>query len=300
MNSHRGFTLIEVLISIAVLSVLGVLATQSIRQAVEQKKKLQLEVDNSSRIRDALLLMQRDLELAYHHRDWEKELIDSARQKSNKPQTPPQVNPGANPANPPPPTPPTPPPAAAGPDPFNPPGGDVKRQDPTTNFVGKENEIHFVTLNVGRLSQGAPIADFQEVGYFLKNCKTVDGKSSSQCLWRRSTAWVDDDVEKGGDNTLLLDSVTELVFKYIGRGKQDWATTWRTDSQGDASTQGNFPWAVEISMTMQKENDGKKGKKYSYQVVVPLHFPNNKEEGSGSTSAPTSLPTSAPPTGGGN
>lgn len=271
----RGFTLIELLITISILGTLTVLAAQAISQAIKVKVKLQDQIDDVSRMRDGMRLFERDINMAFHYRDVEKDLYDLVRKKNN-PQTPPQF-------------PPIPP---QGPiqginkyDPFSP-AREVPRKDPVTDFVGQGDAVNFVTSNNARTVKDTKQADFVEVGYSLKDCKSLrsDG-GTSKCLWRRSTPYVDDDVTKGGDETVMLENVTEFKLRYIGKGKQDWVDSWRSDKGGDGITRGKYPDAVEISLTVEKEEKGRK-KKYSMQNIVPIHFPNNPEGGSGATTSP--------------
>lgn len=268
LRSSKGFTLLEVLISIAIMATLSILAAQSIQSAIKSKKKIQEQVEDLSRLRDGLKLLERDINLAYHHRDWEKELLKAAKKKSaaTGAQNPQQNQPGQDPN------------LALGNDQNL--VVEAPRRDPVTHFIGEENSLHFVTMNNARLVKNRAQADHIEVGYFLKDCKSIDGKTSSKCLWRRSSPWVDRDVTKGGDEIVLLENITEFNLKYLGKKKQDWVNSWKTDKSGDAATQNNFPLAVEASVTVQKSIDGdKKGKKYSMQLVIPIHFPNNNEDG---------------------
>ncbi|MGZ3816978.1 MAG: type II secretion system protein GspJ [Bdellovibrio sp.] len=257
MRNKRGFTMIELMITITILSTLTVLTAQAINQAMKAKIKLQDQIDDVSRMRDAVRLIERDINLAYHYRDIEKELQDIIKKKNN-----PTTNP-------------TPGQATLQPQQRK----EVERQDPETHFVGDGESINFVTMNNARTVRNTHQADFVEVGYSLKDCKNLrDDKGSSKCIWRRSSPFVDTDVTKGGDEIVLLENVSEFKLRYIGKGKQDWNSDWRTDAQGDAVTKGKFPQAVEVSVTVEKKNKGK-GKKYSMQMVVPIHFPNNPEEG---------------------
>lgn len=267
-RKSAGFTLIEVMITITILGTLTVLAAQAIQQAIKAKGKLQGQIDDVSRMRDAVRLMERDINLAYHYRDIEKEMqtlvktsgmtqqqIDALRLQESNPQYLAQQQQQR----------------------------EVPRIDPETNLVGASDSINFVTMNNARTVRNSKQADFVEVGYSLKDCKNLhDEKASSKCLWRRSTPYVDTDVTKGGDEVVLLENVSEFKLRYIGKGKQDWVSDWRTDAQGDGATKGKFPQAVEISITVNKK-EGTKSKKYSMQVVVPVHFPNNPEE---TTNAP--------------
>jgi len=245
LKSRHGFTLLELVIAIAIFAMLSAFVAQSIQNGVRAKQKVQAQIDEVSRMRDSLKLISKDINLAYHHLDWEKELQALVKKKTQNPQ------------------------ATAVPEPQP----EAPRLDPTTHFVGDETSINFVTMNNARFQTDKKMADFVEVGYELKACQSVDGKTSSQCLWRRQSGPVDLDVTKGGDQMVLLENVTELKFRYLGEGKQDWVSDWNsTDQSNDALEKGRYPLAVEISLTVQKSD---KSKKHSMQVVANVHFPNN-------------------------
>jgi prepilin-type N-terminal cleavage/methylation domain-containing protein len=287
IRSQKGFTLIEVMITIGILGMMTVLATQSIQQALKAKVKIQDQIDDVSRMRDALRLIEGDINEAFHYRNVEKELKDLM----NKPATP--ATPGApgfpgaappggnNPLF----------PQAVQPTPFV----EAPPVDPTTHFIGTNEAVNFVTMNNARMVRNMKQADFIEVGYSLKSCKSITGEqNSSQCLWRRTTSWVDDDVTKGGDEVVLLENVTEFKLRYIGKGKEDWVTDWRTDQGGDAATKNNFPASVEVVITVQRK-DPKSGKnrKYSMNIVAQVRFPNNEEPKDANSNAnPGSVKTS--------
>ena len=278
MKNSKGFTLIELMITIAILGTLTVLAANAISQAIKTKVKLQDQIDDVSRMRDGMRLMEKDINMAFHYRDVEKDLYDIVKKKNN-PQTPPTyppqpTNPGINKF-----------------DPFAT-NRELPRKDPVTHFVGQADSMNFVTSNNARTVKDTRQADFVEVGYSLKDCKSLSGEgATSKCLWRRSTPYVDDDVTKGGDDTVLIENVTEYKLRYIGKGKQDWVDTWRSDDGGDGITKGKYPEAVEISLTVEKSNKGRK-KKYSMQNIVPIHFPNNPD---GGTSNAPAAPGTVPP-----
>jgi prepilin-type N-terminal cleavage/methylation domain-containing protein len=267
-----GFTLIEVMITITILGTLTVLVAQSMQTAIKSKAKLQTQIDAVSRMRDAMRLLQRDINLAYHYRDVEKE-IEAIIKKKN--------NPNANPV-----VPVVPQPGqTVGQDPdqigatmANGERREVVRKDPATHFVGNGESLNFVTMNNARTVRDSQSADFTEVGYELKDCKSLkEDAGNSKCLWRRSSPLVDLDVTKGGSEIVLLENVTEFKLRYIGKGKQEWVSDWRTDVGGDGVTKNNFPTAVEVSLTLTKKEKGR-DKKYSMQLITPIHFPNNEEK----------------------
>lgn len=292
MKHNRGFTMIELMITITILGTLTMLTAQAIQQAVKAKVKLQDQIDDVSRMRDGLRLLERDINLAYHYRDVEKELEQLMKKKNTTGNPNPDgsgtiPNGGGFPGG--------------GPGPITndmheqPEQREVPRRDPETHFVGNNESLNFVTMNNARTVRNTKQADFIEVGYALRDCKSLrEGGGSSKCLWRRSSPYVDLDVTKGGDEVALLENVSEFKLRYMGKGKQDWANDWRTDAQGDAATKGKFPQAVEISLTVEKKISGK-SKKYSMQLIVPIHFPNNPEEGANAQGNQSSWPRTQAP-----
>lgn len=263
-KSQGGFTLLEVILAVTILSTLTILSTQVISRALKARTKIQSEVDDVSALRDSMRMIRSDISLAYHHRDFEKEIHDLAAK--------PKAAAGAGIA---------PPPTAP------PPPRQTKRGDPTTHFIGSETEVNFVTMNSGRTISNITQADFAEVGYSLKSCSNLTTKQASQCLYRRTQVLLDDDVKTGGNEIVMLENVTEFKVRYIGETKQDWVSVWNSSSQSsDGGTRDLFPDAVEVSLTIEREIE-KKMKTYSMQLVVPVHFPNNAEKTSTTTGAPS-------------
>lgn len=271
MISHRsGFTLIEVLISIAILSVISLMVGQSVQQAVKTKDKIQTQVQDISQLRDAMRIIEADVNLAFHYRDIEKEITTYLNKNSNSSNqtidpmtgqmitTPIQNTNDENQTNP----------------------DQAKRINPVTQFIGLAEQLDFTTLNSGKILSTQVQADFIEVGYVIKECRSINNKKTNgKCLFRRTSPYADEDVQKGGKEILLLENVTEFKLKYIGNGKQDWVDTWRTDNAGDGVTKNNFPVAVEVSLATEITN--KTSKKYSMYGVFPIHFPNNAEKNAG-------------------
>lgn len=276
-TSQRGFTLVEVLIAATILAVLASLAARSIQQAVRSKTKIQGQIDEVSKMRDALRLIERDINLAFHYRDVQKEL-DEMVKKLNRPRsteglTPEQAQQQQM--------------LADQREQQQQEAREAPRRDLQTHFQGSENAVNFVTMNNGRMMKNSRQSDFIEIGYSLRDCQSIDGKRSSKCIWRRTSPSVDDDVSKGGEEIVLLEDVAEFALQYIGKGKQDWVKDWKTDRGGDATTRGRFPQAVQVSLTVEKgEGDAKK--KYSMQIVASIHFPNNKEDERANSSNTTS------------
>lgn len=289
LKSKSGFTLIEVILAVSILSTLTVLVGTATNRALKSKRKIQAEVEDVSTLRDAMRLIKNDINQAYNHYDYEQELLNAA----NKSATPQKGTQTGAPGN------------AAGGAPiqgsgFNQANPQIssrenKRLSPATHFEGNEKSINFVTMNNGKVVASDLQADFVEVGYELKSCKNILTDSSldtqGQCLYRRQQKIIDNDVTKGGIETAVLDNVSEFSVKYMPEGnKTDWTTEWKGKNQ--------FPEAVEINLEITKNHDGKE-KKYSLQYVIPLHFTNNQKTTNTQTTESTGATTSST-SGGGN
>ena len=270
-KSCHGFTLIEVILAMTILSSMMILVSISISRASKAKVKIQAEVEAVSALRDAMRMIRADINQAYNHYDYEIEILEQAKKKTQ----PPAVR-----GQPPPPIVPVAPVAPV----------ISQRKSPATRFVGTEDRLDFVTMNNGRMTANDVQADFVEVGYFLKNCKShlgdagrgdkTEKSQGSQCLFRRAQKIIDLDVTKGGLETMMIDDVTEFSLKYLIEGKLDWVKEWKAEK----ARYNIIPDAIEVTLGIEKKSEGKQ-KKYSIQYVVPIHFPNNNRAPSGGSQA---------------
>lgn len=267
--SSKGMTLIEVLIAVVILTFLSVFTFQTVQSSLRFKSKTQKDIDQKSTMTSALRIIERDISLAFHYRDLNYELlqeIESDKQKAQNPS-------GA----------PVPPPNN---DPNNPNKSEPPKQ--VTYFMGEADSVYFTSTNNIRVQQDSPESDQMEVGYFLKNC-SID-EVSSQCLFRSVATVLDDDVKKGGTETALISNVVEFKLKYLGEGKEEWVTVWRSDgASGDAVTAGHFPIAVEILLTTEINK-----KRETLAAMATIRFPNNPkpakdEPGAQNAPAPGSI-----------
>lgn len=251
--SQNGFTLIEVILAVTILSTLTVLVTQAISRALKAKTKIQAEVDDVSALRDSMRMIRNDLYMAFHYRDFHKEILDAYKKLNAAPPA------GGGVAA------PTAPSAAV----------EAPAIDPSTHFLGTEEKMNFVTSNNGKISTSHRQADFIEVGYFLKDCKGLaEGAKSGKCLYRRTQPILDDDPEAGGTEMPMLENVSEFKLRYIGAGKTEWSSQWYSKNGMDGATKDKYPDAVEVSLGIKREIGGKE-KEYNMQFVIPIHFVNN-------------------------
>ncbi len=284
-----GFTLIEILMSMAIIATMALVIATSIQRSLKNKVKIQSQLDDGSRVRDALKIVEKDISLAYNSRDLEKELFEKlARQdpnllndgntstsatsgaaggtQSSGKGTSATGSTGTNSA------------------PFDSGRFEAKwkkdnpyRESPATQFKGDDSSMYFATFNAPRISSEIAQADFVYVGYFLTGCRSPKEElRAAKCLMRAVNPWVDGDPTKTKKAIILLEYVTEFTLRYFGEGKQDWVSSWASVG-GDGATTGRYPSMVEVNVTVEKtisENANSK-RKLSYQLVVPIRWSNN-------------------------
>lgn len=265
------------------------LSTIAITRGLRARTKIQAEVDDVSALRDSMRIIKADINQAFHHRDFESEILQLATKAS----TPsggivPGVSGNQN----------APPGSGTTAGTSSLPPRQTKRADPVTDFVGTDNTMNFVTLNSGRLSSAVTQADFVEVGYALKSCSNLTTGKASNCLYRRIQNIVDDDVKTGGNEIVMLENVSEFKLRYIADTKQDWVSTWDSRrASPDAGARGRFPESVEVSLSIERDFDGKP-RTYSMQFVIPIHFPNNPPGNSSGSAVNGASPASGGQPGG--
>jgi prepilin-type N-terminal cleavage/methylation domain-containing protein len=264
IQAQRGFTLLEVVLAITILSVMTVFISQSTQKAVEAKQKVQAELDRLVDLRESISVISRDIGLAFNYRDINIALYNAAQKSKSA---------GAKP---------TPPPGAPTPSGAAP--NELKVDKILTHFIGKEDQLNFSSLSFVRTQEDQQFSDQAEIGYFLKSCRSrgENGKTSN-CLWRRSSPYIDDEIDTGGEESVILENVSQLSFRYLGPGhEEEWVRSWATDGSLEEVMRETFPYAVEISLVID-DHRTKPPKKLAMTAVAPLKFPNNKMEGKNDT-----------------
>ena len=283
MNTKsRGFTLLEVVIAVALLAFISVFVAQSIRGGLNQRNKIQRDIDAGVSVREALNLMSRDIQLAFNFRDINVELYNAAMKENCKPADQRQNPPGQPP---PPPPPPGSVPAPPSPPIFSEEDCAPKQEKILTQFIGEADKINLSTRSNVRTQRNDPTSDQAEVGYELRECRSRarsgSNSQSSRCLWRRFSPVIDDNPREGGTSSVVLENVLSLSFRYLGPGYEtEWIKSWSSDGQSataDERMRGTFPLAVEITL-VGEDRSVNPPKEVGMTIVAPIRFPNNKEK----------------------
>ncbi len=256
---HAGFTLLEVMVALAIMAILSLLTTQAIRSGISNKNLVTSEIDRESRLNDALRIMRADIAAAFHYQDIHCKLTNAiqAQPTPGAAGGPPRSSPGA----------------AWGVEPTATP----KPCPPNyTGFIGNPDSLFFTTLSNVRTIRDEQTSDQAKVGYYVKSCRLPGprGLITSQCLFRASSPILDDELDKPGPETMLLENVEEFKLRYLGPEHQDYVDTWRTGKDGNDVTRDKFPYAVEITLTVHDKNNPK-DRPATQTILAPIRFENN-------------------------
>lgn len=284
-DARSGFTLIEIMIAMAILAVISILSAQTMRAGIQDRETVANEIASDSKVADALRIVRTDVNAAYHYRD----LFITIANNAEKPDvvTPP---PGQPPA---PATPPAPGTTAAA----------TPRPTPPeiTGFIGDATSMYFTTLSNIRTVQDSQVSDQAKIGYFIKSCKAREPGNKvvqAKCLYRSISPYLDEYVDKPGEETVLLEHVDQFKLRYLGPGRGtstdlEYVETWKTGKAGDAITKANFPYAVEVTLSIDDKNNPK-AKRVTASALIPIRFPNNPPKNKDGTPGTEANPTPDP------
>ena len=289
--------MIELIIAITILAFLSIYSARSIQSALRSKTKIQNQNEDRSVIRDALKLIEKDVNRAFNYQNYHLALYNEVQKKRCTPpnQTQSPGNPGTaapgstvdqttDPSDTTATTPsPTPAPWQAPPSCQN---FKVVQPKIVTRFLGETDEMHFTTLNYARLLPNQQASQQAEVSYFVRDCKgRLDKKKVSKCLWRRLTPYIQGDIKEGGDETVLLEDVKKFELRYLGYGAEsEPVKEW--DSKSDRNPGGRFffPYAVQVTLAIATTAKNDEDRAVEYTLTAPIRFPNN----------PVAVPTPTP------
>lgn len=264
-HSQRGFTLIEVMIAVLILAIIAILTAQNLQTSIKYKAKIDQDLQDYAGVRNSLIVISGDINRAFHWIDINQEIKNKIANDPKPGQTPgqgqqqqqaPAPNPNSN----------------------------VIPYEKLTAFVGEKDSLYFTALSHVRTIAESQESDQAKVGYFLRTAKSINNGQPTRALVRSEAIFLDgEDITKPGKETVLLEDVESLTFKYMGGENKEWVEYWKSTTLGEA-TSNKFPNAVEITIVTKK-----KEKVTKVSTVAAVHMPNNEPFGKPSA-APSPTP----------
>jgi|GEM_PF-5953361 type II secretory pathway pseudopilin PulG len=271
-----GFTLIEILVALGLLSTIMVFIAISLKQAADNKKKIQIQLDELGKVRDALDVFRHDCYHIRNDQDLELAILDATRQQArsliqkslmsppgapnpNQSGTPPSGNPPASGNNPSPQNPaPSPPVSPEQQMLLQQKWAELDQRLALTNmpqrklyatfFKGSEDKILFFQ-DLSSAAQSGP----QALGPTVKTLYEVSTcplNTEQQCLIRYQEAAhqisVTQSLEDKKNAVTVLEGVKTFKLRYRGQQQQDWVSLW--DNTPTGSIRERIPDLIEVTM----------------------------------------------------
>jgi prepilin-type N-terminal cleavage/methylation domain-containing protein len=291
MKTKKGFTLLELLIALTLMSAISITATQMLRTTTTKTKKLTSGMSDLNRLRSAVGVMRNDFLKAFNYRDLNIFLYNQAQKervagynnrvknwiaKKNKDENlnPPLTEATLTPQQ------KTEMEQALGPQPQQEP---PRVQRVVTQFIGDKEKVYFTTASGFRLRKENKISELMEVGYYIQTCKSRrQPEIEFDCLWRSVSYNLDGEVTKGQEGTVLLENVKRFEIDYLGYSQAqeeiEWFESWDSTQVNDQRFGEMFPQGVKIKLTVDfvKSKDAEKVKTRTITGFFPIAFANNK------------------------
>jgi general secretion pathway protein J len=216
MRPARGFTLLEVIVAVAITAMMGVLIGTAFQSGYRAKELVEAEADRYRSLRTSTDRMVREISAAFV-----SDHYDTRRFRD--------------------------------------------QNDRPTNFVGSRDRLLFTSMAHQRLYADAKESDQMLVEYFTRSVGTQAGQNRID-LVRRENPLLDDRMDRGGSEDVLLEGIRRIDFAYWDSDKKDWVSEWDTRRLERKSI---LPVRVRISIYALDEND--KEARYVTQARIVLN-----------------------------
>lgn len=141
---------------------------------------------------------------------------------------------------------------------------------------GRDDRLNFTTMAHTRTQPGERSSYHAEIGYFVRSGETEDGRTVDQLVRRQDTT-MDDDVERGGIIYVMLPEVEEVEFEYWDAGQVKvgtfeeiaegrWVDEWDTSKREFA---GRLPSRMRITLTLPPPPLSQRNEVFTTQIEIP-------------------------------
>jgi len=101
------------------------------------------------------------------------------------------------------------------------------QNDRPSNFIGTRDRLLFTSMAHQRLYADAKESDQMVVEYYAKSAPTRGGQTLMN-LMRREDSLLDERMDRGGTEDVLIEGIKRIDFAYWDSDKKDWVDEWDT------------------------------------------------------------------------
>ena len=251
--SQKGFSLLEILVSVSLFAIMTVFISQLVRMSLKQQNKLEDFAKGQRQISAVTKIMLRDFKNVNLFFDYNKSLSRVYRLKGVEPS-------GQR--------------TQAG----------FQDNSSEFDFVGNKQEVMFPALSLRQRSSYQQIY----IKYFLKDCTDLEEEQVSSCLYR-SILDVEDN-NKIIEKIVLLRGIKSLEFSYYDTEQKSWKPEWEAhpkdilrklvnssivqfggdNNRNSFNSQQSSVFPVAIKMDIEWEDSKVQKRSYEFPVSYPL------------------------------
>lgn len=130
---------------------------------------------------------------------------------------------------------------------------------------GRGSRIDFTSFSHRRLYRDAHESDQNELSFFVHDFRDEDGENHTS-LVRREQNRVDDDPERGGPVSVMIEDVEEFELTYLDPISLQWRDSWDT-----AGTEANrLPVQVKIRLVVPGTRNPDDEETYTTRAMIPI------------------------------
>jgi general secretion pathway protein J len=215
-RAQRGFTLMEVMVAVAITALMGAMVAAAFTSGFRAKETVEAEAERYRMLRTAMSRISREIGAAYV-----SDRYDDKRYRD--------------------------------------------QNDRPTNFIGERDKLLFTSFAHQRMYQDAKESDQMIVEYQVKTSteRTARGRMD---LMRRANPVVQDKMDRGGTEDVLMEDVKRIEFEYWDSERKQWDREWDTRR---TERKALLPTRVKITIVAMDEN--RKEQRYTTQTRVMLN-----------------------------
>lgn len=243
-RAQAGFTMVEVLIAVALLATMSVLVWASVASMFRAREIFTKRAERDMVIRNAMSRMTNEIAAAYmagpEHggEQLPGEALDPAQQTEEMKQR-------------------------------------ASQEAFQFGFIGKDDRLDFTSFAHVRTRDDEPAGHHSEIGYRLESARDDEGRLVRQ-LVRREDTTLDDNITRGGKAFVLIPELSKLKLSYwdagavsVGSVKEvaqgRWSSDWDTTRRDFA---GRLPTRVKLEIWLPPVFEGGDEELYVTQVQI--------------------------------
>lgn len=230
-SNSKGFTLLEVLVSVAIMGLIMLLVWSTQSQSLNSKDRIE----------------KRDLLYQYGRVAMNKIANDISMSFLMKKPGAPTIT------------------AEGG---FAPAPEVMTTPRPVTFFIGEDegdrDRVRLTSMSHLRLMSGGKESDQSKVLYEVQTSPEEAGVLN---LVRIETPWLDDETEVKGTPLVLAENIRDFDLEYYDDRKEEWGKVWNTET---IDYTGRLPRAVRITLSIPDPDDEEKSITFKTMVLLPM------------------------------